>query len=236
MSTYDASAPALRPLMKMFWSAEGWREPPVPPPDLARAVANGVMFTQPRSDTHDGWVAAARKAAAAVSAEQVGDAFLESLTSRRLDLRSALGSYAVARALTEHTFQVARGSAWCAVCDLYPEVEENLNILNFERFKWAGVRRTDIAYVAFDLEQFIKAPRTGATGEDHRLGNRIVATLRALPERTMVGKAAAALRFVPGNKDEREMLVEILATAGVWRTRARTAYGSADTEFWAGIG
>lgn len=235
MPPYDASPVALRPLMKMFWWAEGWREPPVPPPNLAEVIAADLMFAQPRSDTHDGWVAAARKAAATVTAEQVGDAFLESLTSRRLDLRSALGSYAVARALREHDFQAARGSGWCAVCELYPEVEEDLNTFNFERFKWAGVRRTDIAYVAFDLEQFANAPRTGATADDRRLGKEIITTLRALPERTMIGKAAAAVRLVPGNKDERENLVEILATAGVWRTPARTAY-AAETEFWAGIG
>src|SRR5690242_15813906 len=91
-ATYDPSPAALRPLMDMFWSAEGWRDPDQPPPAdvLAEAVAAGVMFAQPRADDHDAWVTAARVAAEALSADEVGDAFLESLVTRRLDLRSAL--------------------------------------------------------------------------------------------------------------------------------------------------
>jgi hypothetical protein len=235
MSPYNASATALRPLMKMFWSAEGWREPPVPPLDVAAVIADGVMFAQPRSDTHDGWVAAARRAAAAFTPVEVGDAFLESLSSRRLDLRSALGSYAVARGLPEHAFRAARGSPWCAVCELYPTAEEDLNVFSFERFKWGGVRHTDIAYAAFDLEQFALSPRGGATAEDRRLGRDVVEALRALPERTATGKAAAALRMIPSNKAEREILVEVLALAGIYRAPSGID-DEAATEFLAGIG
>jgi hypothetical protein len=66
---------------------------------MAKAVAAGVMSTKLRTMDHDDdWVHAAR-AAADLSAEKVGDAFLASLTSQRLDLRSTLGSYAVARVL-----------------------------------------------------------------------------------------------------------------------------------------
>ena len=52
MSTYDPSAPALRPLVTMFWSAQGWREPRVPPgpADWVKAIADGVMFDQLRSE------------------------------------------------------------------------------------------------------------------------------------------------------------------------------------------
>ena len=232
MSTYDASAAALRPLMKMFWSARGWREPPVPPApaELARAIADGVLFDQPRSDSHDGWVTAARRAAAGLSAEEVGAGFLESLSSRRLDLRSALGSYAVARMLREHEFEAAPGASYCAVCEQYRDPTEDLNIFSFERFKWGGVRRTDVRYVAFDLEQFARAPRTGPTPADRQLGREVVEALRGLPDRSMIGKAAAALRMIPSNKEEREILVEILATCGIWRTPARSTYRSGGNE------
>lgn len=68
---------------------------------MAIAVAAGVMFSEPRMLDHDGWVTAARQAGAAVNPVQVGEAFLASLTTRRLDLRSALSSYAIARVLLE---------------------------------------------------------------------------------------------------------------------------------------
>jgi len=65
----------------------------MPPPELlAQAVAAGVMFTEPRTLDHDGWVRAAKRAAAGVTAPEVGAAFLASLTSGRMDLRSALAS------------------------------------------------------------------------------------------------------------------------------------------------
>jgi len=226
MSTYDASAPAVQPLMKMYWSAQGWREPPVPPVPavLARAIADGVLFAQPRSHTHDGWVTAARQAAAAVNAEEVGDAFLESLSSRRLDLRSALASYTVGRVFPEHEFAAAAGAGYCGVCGQYPDPDEDVNVFNFERFKWGGVRHTDVRYVAFDLALFARAPRTGPTPADRQLGREVIEALRGLPKGTMIGKAAAALRMVASNKAEREILVEILAIAGIWRTPARSSY------------
>ncbi len=80
--------------------------------------------------------------------------------------------------------------------------------------------------MAFDLEQFARAPRTGPTPADRQLGRDMIDALRGLPDRSMIGKAAAALRMIPSNKEEREILVEILATCGIWRTPARSTYRS----------
>ena len=222
---YDASPQARKPLMKMFWSAQGWRGQPVlpAPPDLARAVAAGVMFDQKRSASHDEWVTQARKAAARTSAQETGDAFLESLSSRRLDLRSALGSYAVAGTIPEHAESIPADQACCTVCNQYPDPEEDLNVLNFERFKWAGVRRTNVRYIAFDLEQFARAPRQGPNTTDLKLANTIFAALRALPPSTTRTNAAKAIDMLPGNRDEREALLDILNACGIWRTKIDTA-------------
>ena len=53
---------------------------------------------------HAGIVKWCRKSVAAVTKEQVAAAFLASLSTRRLDLRSALGSYAAGRHLPDHRF------------------------------------------------------------------------------------------------------------------------------------
>jgi hypothetical protein len=215
--TYDASPAALRPLVKMFWSARGWNDPAVPPAPavFATAVAAGVMFDASRADDHDGWVAAARRAATALTPDAVGDGFLESLSRRRLDLRSALGSYGTARPLPEHAFRPRR-DRMCAVCDQYATSDEDLNVYSFERFKWGGVRHHDITYAAFDLEQFPLAPRDGVTDDDRRLGRLVIDALRSLPAGAGVGRAVAAIRPVPGNNDERAILVEILRGCGIW--------------------
>jgi hypothetical protein len=53
-----------------------------------------------------------------------------------------------------------------------------LNILSFERFKWGGVRRDNVAYVAFDLEQFVRAPRLQPTRADCHPGTTCSVTTR----------------------------------------------------------
>jgi hypothetical protein len=139
-NTYDPSPAALRPLMETFWSPQGWNDRPAwPPPEvMERAVKTGVMFAEPRSLDHDGWVHAARTAVRACTTAEVGEAFLASLTGRRLDLRSALGSYAAARFLPDHSITVPPNRHHCAVCGLHESTAsdpEDLNVLNFERFQ-----------------------------------------------------------------------------------------------------
>ncbi len=177
------------------------------------------MFAEPVILGHDGWVSEARAASGQVSLPEVEAAFVASLTSRRLDLRSALASFQIARGLPDHGFTESPHGRHCAVCGLYAEpAAEDLNVLNFERFKWGGVRRDNIIYVAFDLRQFRLAPRLEPTADDRRLGRRILETLNHLPPDNTASEAAAQLRFVKGNKAEREVLLDILGICGVLDT------------------
>jgi len=192
---------------------------------MTAAVDRGVMFASPVTLDHDGWVEAARTVAGEVSPDEVEEAFLASLTSRRLDLRSALSSYVLARALPEHRFTAMRGGGQCAVCGLYAEArEQDLNVLNFERFKWGGVRRDNIAYVAFDLQQFRKAPRLKVTPEDVALGRSFLNTLTELPEDTTAAQAVGHLQLLKGNKAEREVLMDILGICGILDTGEHHGY------------
>jgi hypothetical protein len=195
---YDASPDAVRVLLDTYWSSAGWRRPPVFP-----------------DRSHDEWVKATVDAVCQVDGSAVEEAFLASLGSRRLDLRSALGSYAVARRLEVHAFE-AGPSRRCGVCGLAESPPPtDRNVLNFERFKWGGVRRDDLTYVWHDLEQFGQAPRQGATKEDIDLGRRMLAALRAVPATESVTKAVARLSAVKGNKAEREVLLDILGVCDV---------------------
>lgn len=101
---------------------------------------------------------------------------------------------------------------------------QDLNVLNFERFKWGGVRRDDIAYVAFDLEQFAKAPQIQLMTADIDLGQQIIDYLRRLPPKTTAAQAAAGLKMIQGNKAERDTLIDILGVCGILRTADYPAY------------
>ncbi len=183
------------------------------------------MFAEPVVRGHDDWVAAARTAVAEVSLAEAEEAFVASLTTRRLDLRSALASFLVARGLPDHGFTASSGSRQCAVCGLDEEpFAQDLNVLNFERFKWGGVRRGDVGYVAFDLQQFRLAPRLEPTAEDRRLGRTVLATLNDLPPGTTTAQTAAHLRGVKGNKAERAVLLDILGICGVLDTENHRGY------------
>ena len=224
---YDPSPPALAPLMATFWSSKGWRDRPAwPEPEvMARAVRAGVMFDAPLQNDHDGWVAAARDAVRMVSAQEAGQAFLASMTSGRLGLRSALGSYAVTRHLPGHDLVPGPYATQCGLCGLYPDEEPvNANTLNFERFKWGGVRREAIYYLAFDLQQFARAPKLVPTAADIAVAQQVIDTLRSLPVDATAAQAAPRLRTIKGNKQHREIVLDILGVAGVLRTAAHPGY------------
>lgn len=226
---YHPSPQALRTLRETFWSPEGWRSPRAwpEPGAMAEAVEAGVMFAGPVLRDHDGWVRAAREAARRVSVSEVGEAFLVSLGSRRLDLRSALGSCAVGRQLPEHAFTSGDGRGHCQVRGLWWRVGEDpldMNELSFERFRWGGVAHDSIPYIAFDLEQFARAPRPDLREDDVVIGRRLISFLRGLPAETTAAQAAPQLTMIKGNNAERGVLMQILGLCGILRTTDHPGY------------
>ncbi len=226
VALYDPSPAALAPLMDTFWSPKGWRKPVAwPEPEImSRAVEAGVMFDRPLSRDHDGWVKAVRDAVRPLSATEVAGAFLASLTSHRLDLRSALGSYAVARYLPEHDRAPLDRSGMCRVCGLYAETTIDPNVLSFERFKWGGVRKDKLGYVAFDLAQFARAPRLQPTQADTGTWQQVIDQLRDLPAGTSAARTAPYLKMIPGNKGERNTVLDTFGICGILGTDTYPGY------------
>lgn len=224
---YDPSPAALRILRQTFRIGQSWRRQPLWPDkqEMAVAVEAGVMFSEPRVLDHDGWVRAARAAVAPVSALEVGEAFLSSLSSRRMDLRSALGSYAVARYLPEHPYTDV-GDVDCGICGQIGRatVPEDLNVFSFERLTWGGIRRDKVAYVTFDLEQYARTPRLQPSPADLDTTRQLISYLQQLPPRTTAAQAAPGMKMVKGTRAEREVLLDILGIAGVLQTYEHPGY------------
>lgn len=175
------------------------------------------MFDTDIAFDHVSGVQRTREVVASTSVESVGAAFAASLSSRRLDLRSALGSYAIGRHLPVHPYD---GHAdVCATCGLREHTRQDQNVLNFERFKWGGVRRDHLAYVVFDLEQFQSAPKLEPTSADLEILRQLLDLLSAAPTTMTAVQLAAEAQVVPGNRDEREILLELLAVSGVLDAR-----------------
>jgi len=176
------------------------------------------MF-EPKQLTHDGEVEWAISSRSMVSRAQVADAFLASLTTRRLDWRSALGSFAVSLHMPGHRFvPSATGSVACYICGEFQRknVPEDLNILNFERFKLGGARHTWPVYIGFDLEQFLLTSVTPSTPDDVAIIRRIFEVAKSLPPNGKLKHLADALAKVfPSNNAERRCLIGILGFCGI---------------------
>ncbi len=215
---YDEKA--VRILHDTHWTSKGWRRPFVTAPsDLAYAIRKGLMFP-PALFPHDATLKRLHKLCDSLSPARVGDAFLASLGSNELALRSPLGSFAVARFRPAHKFAPGPYSSACNDCGLYRKPTRkqatNLNVLNFERLKCGGVRHTDAAYQLFDLEQFCLLPACPPTDGDITIFGDILETIRTLPSDATVGHLEKAIaKVVPSNKSERRQLIEVLSLSGV---------------------
>lgn len=185
------------------------------------------MF-DPIKPTHAEALARLCAAAEQLELRQVADGFLASLSTRRVEWRSALGSYSVARWLPDH--EATPGEPHCRICGLhhgYVHVKEHdLNVLSFGRLKWGGVQHSDPMYAALDLELFVEAPPTAPTAEDIGIFRDLIEAIASSPP--TVTSAMLHKRFPPSlkaNKGERDTLIAILGLCGVLGTPDHPGFG-----------
>jgi hypothetical protein len=207
---------ALDILFRKYWSSAGWTQGDISASEAAYAKQAGVMF-DPVDSTHDESVAQALEVRDRIAPETIADAFLASLSSRRLDWRSALGSYSAIRNLTSHSFTRAEGRKDCAVCGTYPtSVKTDVNVLNFERLKWGGVRHSQPLYAALDLGWFSSKIAPKPTEIDLNIMRMIVDRISLLDSDTGPRDAEKAItRLFASNTAERRIVIQILGLAGV---------------------
>jgi hypothetical protein len=219
---------AIKILFETHWSSAGWKsELPrsIAPDDLAYAKSAGVMFDQ-ASISHAEIVRRAVTTVTALTPRIVADGFLASLSTKRLDLRSALGSYAVLRNFPNH--QISSDQRQCSICGAYENDKglEDLNVLSFERFKWGGVRHDQPLYAVFDLEQFVKTDRACPSKADICIFDELIKIIEASPPETSASTLSNHLSTAnfKSNKAEREVLIGILGLCGILGTIAHPGY------------
>jgi len=117
---------ALQILLNTYWSKTAQqREKTIDSADFEYARQAGFMF-DPVTVTHDDIVARLLTVRNRVSTEQVTDAFLASLSTRRLELRSALGSFSFAAQFADHQLvehargPLPSGRLQCGLCGQLP--------------------------------------------------------------------------------------------------------------------
>lgn len=224
---------AKRLLFDTFWTSTGWRKiAHIAPDDLAYAKSKGFMFDTVTM-SHDQVIRWALDARETVTSTTVVAAFLASLTTRRLDLRSALGSYAVVRHIRDHAFEERPGAFRCRICGVYNGRSGiDLNVLNFERYKWGGVRHDQPQYAAFDLEQLSLAEFNPPTSADLAVLKKIIDTASSMPDSARLRDLSKALApLLPSSDQERRVLISILGYCGILVDPKRPGFRTSFTPY-----
>lgn len=225
-------------LFKTFWK-NGWiddKDIHTAPEDLEYAKSKGLMF-DPLTITHDECLAKIITIVEQLPLEKVAKAFLSSLSTKRLDWRSGLASYVLAKQMIAHKYskaisgesydengKVTHQTYTCGICrdtqygiigsENYKNID--LNVLNFERLKWGGVRHGNLDYTLFDLEQFVKEVISEPTVEDISTFKAILTTIEASkPEDYPSALEKNLAKTIKSSKNERQIMMEILASIGV---------------------
>ncbi|MBQ8975311.1 MAG: hypothetical protein IJ072_06280 [Oscillospiraceae bacterium] len=211
-------------LMNSFWSSSGWKGGKVSEEDFDIAREAGFMFDYPQYETHAETLSKLDTLLAEIDPVKVSNAFLYSLSTRRLDYRSALGSYYYAVAIPKHG--LSQDKTHCYLCGWYAWKREpneyekrlGLNVFNFERHKWGGVRHTSLDYAVFDLQQFLKLPEVKPAGEDIDILRKILSCAESLKEHEKVGALRTAVlkeKILKTNRNELGSLLDELGICGI---------------------
>jgi len=197
-------------LFKTYWTSAGWTSDENRRTESANfeyAKEKGLMF-DPLTISKSEIVTRLHEIVQTISLKKITDAFLCSLTNKRLDWRSGLGSYSNAnRLLIENNFD-----------DYYygHGTNEDLNVLNFERIKWGGVRHHNGLYNWLDLTLLNSENVTPPTEQDIQTMQLILDVIRS----SEIGETPSKLRdrlkeVLKGSKEERHVIMEILGCADI---------------------
>lgn len=246
-------------LFQTYWK-NGWidnKDITTDPADFFYAKEKGLMF-DPLTISHDDCVTKIIEISTKITFDQVAKAFLSSLSTRRLDWRSGISSYFIAKLFIPHRFsghfyengKIVYTSYSCGICkdlkygirgnDFYKN--EDLNVLNFERIKWGGVRHGDLLYTLFDLEQFEKEQITEPTKDDIEIFKGILDIVNDSKQGDFPSILRERIKDVPNfksSKNERNVILEILACIDILKPNSydrprRSKHDWIYVEFWRG--
>lgn len=221
---------AAKILLSTFWGGGGWKTTSLPfsGDEFEYAKSKGVMF-DPLTITHDEIVQRLYDMHQEDSfKERVISAFLHSLSTKKAYLRSALSSWALTSNMPLHTYAerpaLHPNTSSCGDCNFlrlqsdkeYSNVD--LNVLNFERIKWGGVRHGWLIYCLMDLELLLQDNDANyeVTPEDQAiLVNLLEAAQTEDPKDSARSLEKKWKDLFPSSKQERDALLEIWAAAGI---------------------
>ena len=222
----------LKILYQTYWNSIGWKDGSISPEDFLQAKNAGYMFDYPKAISHKETLESLHNVLEKITPKDIADAFLYSLSSRELEYRSALGSYwyAVAIPLHDETHKkscdICGWSKWAEIPNQYEE-NHGINVYNFERYKFGGVRHCDLDYALFDLTQFLLLPKVSPSKEDKNLLKNILDCIDGLDKKNKAGKYRDYIskqKIIKSNKEEIAKLLDVFGICGILSTKDNPCY------------
>ncbi len=228
----------LKILLETYWSSNGWRYKALLSEEFELAKQEGYMFDYPKYISHDETLNKLDILLKKIDPKDVANAFLYSLSTRKLEYRSILGSYYYAKAIPKHAVYDPynkQNSMHCYMCGWYAWHEEptefdlkrGLNIFNFVRYKFGGTGHDGIDYALFDIEQFLKLPKVAPTDADRKILKKILQCVDKIEQKNKVGKLRDTIvkeKIFKSNKNEISVILDILGICGVLSSETFPCY------------
>ena len=211
--------------------------------EIALAKEEGYLFDYPKYESHSDTINRLIRTLVQIDPKDVANAFLFSLSTRKLEYRSAFGSYYFAKAIPMHEIMKSHNETLAAMlCHCYlcgwqaweedpdqVEMRYGLNLLNYMRYKYGGspVGSLSIMYALFDLEQFLKLPAVIPTEEDTRILKEILSCVDLLNASDKAGKLRDTIiktKAFKCNKDEVTVLLGELGISGILASKDYPSY------------
>lgn len=187
--------------------------------DFEYAKQHSVMFDRLYLN-HDDMITSIRNAVAAIEIQDVVNAFVYSLSTRKLEYRSFLSSYCIARVLPEHSFTKGAfpNENICAVCGLQQHKTEEpveFNAIHYFKFN-DGCCFTGVIEVLFDMEQFSKFPKVKPVDEDYRILGELKKIIETAQPKDRIPQLKKSIsKIIKSNDEERLGLADMLGVIGV---------------------
>lgn len=234
MSIIETDKKAKKILFNYFWK-NGWIDDnKINDDDFLYAKEKGLMFDfTEKIIKHDELIIRINNLVKEINFENTARAFLCSLSTRQLNLRSFISSLYLVKKINIHSF-INNKSSYCNECnDNYGIIGDdfnlkNRNVYNFEKYKWGGVRLEHLSYIYFDLEELKKINdfEFSPTPDDIKIFNDILKQIDSYNnEKDSANKLEKTLKDIfPSSKNERIILLEILSYLDILEAKEEREY------------
>ena len=230
-----------------LYKGTNWSEISITEEELAIARRQGYLFDYPKFESHLESLNRRHDLLSKIDPKDISNAFLFSLSTRKLEYRSALGSYYYLSSVPEHVFMkshnetLAAAGVHCYLCgwtawETIPSrqsIKSGYNFYNLLRYKYGGspIGSMTINYALFDLERFLDLPKVMPTEEDKRILMEILSCVDRLNSSDKAGRLRETItkaKILKSNKDELSVLLGELGICGILASNDFPAY---DTYF-----